>query len=65
MVWVGVKEEEMNPDLIRKRPGWSELKAVKHDRIHVLEESLFCRPSPRLLEGLRKIYTVVKHENSK
>ncbi|REJ07297.1 cobalamin-binding protein [Halobacillus trueperi] len=65
MVWVGVKEEKMNPELIKKRPGWSELKSVKHDRIHVLEESLFCRPSPRLLEGLRKIYEIVKHKDSK
>ncbi|MBX0357235.1 cobalamin-binding protein [Halobacillus sp. Nhm2S1] len=65
MVWVGVKEEKMNPVLIKKRPGWSELRAVKHDHIHVLEESLFCRPSPRLLEGLRKISAVVKHKDSK
>ncbi|MYL18344.1 ABC transporter substrate-binding protein [Halobacillus litoralis] len=59
MVWVGVKEEKMNPDLLRKRPGWGEMKAVRNDRIHVLEESLFCRPSPRLLEGLGKLTTVL------
>ncbi len=62
MVWVGVKEEKMNPDLIRKRPGWDELTAVKQDRIHVLEESLFCRPSPRLLVGLRKIEEIIRNE---
>ncbi|APC47408.1 cobalamin-binding protein [Virgibacillus halodenitrificans] len=55
MVWVGVKEEKMNPALVRKRPGWDKMKAIKLDNIHVLEESLFCRPSPRLLEGLRKL----------
>lgn len=55
MVWVGIKEEKMRPELIRSRPGWSEMKAVKEGNIHVLEESLFCRPSPRLLEGLRKL----------
>ncbi|UOQ95767.1 cobalamin-binding protein [Halobacillus shinanisalinarum] len=60
MVWVGVKEEKMNPDLLKKRPGWLDMKAIKEDRIHVLEESLYCRPSPRLLEGLRKLYTVLK-----
>ncbi|QAS51735.1 cobalamin-binding protein [Halobacillus litoralis] len=62
MVWVGVKEEKMNTDLIRKRPGWDELTAVKQDRIHVLEESLFCRPSPRLLVGLRKIEEIIRNE---
>ncbi|MFD1849976.1 cobalamin-binding protein [Oceanobacillus bengalensis] len=59
MVWVGVKEEKMNPDLVRKRPGWQELKAIKDGNIHVLEESLFCRPSPRLLEGLRKLVDAI------
>lgn len=59
MVWVGVKEEKMNPDLIRNRPGWSALQAVKKNQIHVLEESLFCRPSPRLLEGLQKLIHVL------
>ncbi|MGP4076483.1 cobalamin-binding protein [Halobacillus sp. K22] len=62
MVWVGVKEEKMNPDLIRKRPGWSEMKAVQENRIHVLEESLFCRPSPRLLEGLKKLTSVLSEK---
>ncbi|MYL61097.1 ABC transporter substrate-binding protein, partial [Virgibacillus halodenitrificans] len=59
MVWVGVKEEKMNPALVRKRPGWDKMKAIKLDNIHVLEESLFCRPSPRLLEGLRKLKTAI------
>ncbi|WP_430787881.1 cobalamin-binding protein [Virgibacillus flavescens] len=59
MVWVGVKEEKMRPELIRKRPGWKEMDAVKKGNIHVLEESLYCRPSPRLLEGLRKLEKII------
>ncbi|WP_101844807.1 cobalamin-binding protein [Halobacillus sp. Marseille-P3879] len=59
MVWVGVKEEKMNPELLKKRPGWKELSAIKNNQIHVLEESLYCRPSPRLLEGLRKLKTLL------
>ncbi|WP_079480740.1 cobalamin-binding protein [Halobacillus salinus] len=58
MVWVGVKEEKMNPEHVRKRPGWSDLTAVQQNRIHVLEESLFCRPSPRLLEGLKRLKAI-------
>ena len=65
MVWVGVKEEKMNPDLVRNRSGWSHLNAIKNERIHVLEESLFCRPSPRLLEGLAKIEEVLTLESGK
>ncbi|SEH95712.1 iron complex transport system substrate-binding protein [Halobacillus karajensis] len=62
MVWVGVKEEKMNPDLVKSRQGWSEIHAVKNNQIHVLEESLFCRPSPRLLKGLRKIQKVMEQK---
>jgi len=61
MVWVGVKEEKMRPELVIKRPGWSEMPAIKNKKIHVLEESLFCRPSPRLLDGLRKLVSII-HE---
>lgn len=59
MVWVGVKEEKMNPDLIKKRPGWNEMKAIQNNQIHVLPESLFCRPSPRLLEGLQRLVDTI------
>ncbi|MBM7551138.1 cobalamin-binding protein [Thalassobacillus pellis] len=62
MVWVGVKEEKMNPDLIKKRPGWENMKAVKRNDIHVLEESLYCRPSPRLLEGIEKLASLLHPE---
>ncbi|WP_010529838.1 cobalamin-binding protein [Lentibacillus jeotgali] len=60
MVWVGVKESKMRPELVRRRPGWEEMQAVRENNIHVLEESLFCRPSPRLLEGLRKLKEILK-----
>ncbi|WP_106498130.1 cobalamin-binding protein [Lentibacillus sp. Marseille-P4043] len=59
MVWVGVKEEKMRPELVTKRPGWENMKAIQTGNIHVLEESLYCRPSPRLLEGLRKLAEIV------
>ncbi|MFD2042806.1 cobalamin-binding protein [Ornithinibacillus salinisoli] len=59
MVWVGVKEEKMNPELLKKRPGWNEMTAIQKNNIHILEESLYCRPSPRLLEGLKKLIRVL------
>lgn len=60
MVWVGVKEEKMNVNIIKKREQAYELTAVKNDHIYILEESLFCRPSPRLLDGIRKLATILK-----
>ncbi|WP_223701467.1 ABC transporter substrate-binding protein [Sutcliffiella deserti] len=56
MIWVGVKESKMKPAHVKKRPGWEEnVAAVKENKIFCLEEALFCRPSPRLLHGLKKV----------
>lgn len=55
LVWVGVKAEKMNPELLYKREGWEELNALQNNRIHLLEEEIFCRPSPRLLKGIEKL----------
>ncbi|KGX92558.1 ABC transporter substrate-binding protein [Pontibacillus halophilus JSM 076056 = DSM 19796] len=55
MVWVGVNEKKMKPSLIRKRPGWDNVPAIRDDHIYPLPESLYCRPSPRLFYGLQKL----------
>ncbi|GIN22455.1 MAG TPA: cobalamin-binding protein [Bacillus bacterium] len=55
MVWVGIEKEKVKPELLKKRPGWEKLKAVQNNRVHVLGDSLYCRPSPRLLLGLDKL----------
>jgi iron complex transport system substrate-binding protein len=53
--WVGVKQSRMKRDHVLKRKDASDLQAVQNGHIHLLEESLFCRPSPRLLFGLQKL----------
>jgi iron complex transport system substrate-binding protein len=55
LVWVGVHTEKVQPAVVKKRAGWEQLEAVQNDRIYVLEEALFCRPSPRLFEGILKL----------
>lgn len=42
-----------------KRPGWSELLAIAEGRLHIMEEWLYCRPSPRLLEGALKLVKIL------
>lgn len=49
LAWVGILTSKVKPELVKKRPGWNELKAIDH--IHIMEEELYCRPSPRLIEG--------------
>jgi len=55
LAWVGVRIDKINPAIIKKRPNWGQLEAVKQNRIHILEEDLYCRPSPRLIEGIWKL----------
>ncbi|TDL30389.1 cobalamin-binding protein [Jeotgalibacillus sp. S-D1] len=55
LAWVGVRTEKINPRLLLKRPNWPDLKAIKEDHVHILEEDLYCRPSPRLIEGIWKL----------
>ncbi|TYS13429.1 cobalamin-binding protein [Rossellomorea vietnamensis] len=55
LAWVGVRREKVNPAVVKKRAGWDTLQAVAEDRILVLQEELYCRPSPRLLEGALKL----------
>jgi iron complex transport system substrate-binding protein len=59
IAWVGVRKQKVKKELITGRPGWSELDAVRKDRIFILEEELYCRPSPRLLDGLVKLYDLI------
>lgn len=55
LCWVGVKQSRMKPAHVLKREGAQQLRAVQTEQIHLLEESLYCRPSPRLLSGLQKL----------
>ncbi len=59
LVWVGVRTQQVKPAVLQKRPGWNEMKAMKTQNVHVLEEPYFCRPSPRLLVGLQKIASII------
>lgn len=55
LAWVGVRNEKVKPEILLKRPDWVSLDAVSNNRVHVLEEELYCRPSPRLIEGAIKL----------
>jgi iron complex transport system substrate-binding protein len=59
IIWVGVHKEKVNPRVILKRPGTEQMEAIKNNQLYILEEPLFCRPSPRLLLGLNKIASIL------
>ncbi|MBN3556595.1 cobalamin-binding protein [Fictibacillus nanhaiensis] len=62
MVWVGVKTEKMKISHIQKREGWDHLETNLRTELFKLEESLFCRPSPRLIIGMKRLAALV-HPN--
>jgi iron complex transport system substrate-binding protein len=55
MVWVGSGSTRMKPELLPQRPGWQDMPAIRDNRILLLEESLYCRPSPKLLLGAQRL----------
>ncbi|ARK31904.1 cobalamin-binding protein [Halalkalibacter krulwichiae] len=59
LAWVGVHTKKVKPNILWKRPNWSNLKALQTNQVHVLEEELYCRPSPRLLLGLQKLASLL------
>jgi iron complex transport system substrate-binding protein len=62
LAWVGVRINKVKKEVVLKRPGWKELAAVKSDHLSVMEEELYCRPSPRLLEGALKLAKMIHPE---
>jgi iron complex transport system substrate-binding protein len=64
MSWCGVREENYRADIVRRRPGWAEVPAVKHDRIVPITEAWLGRPGPRLVEGYRALRRLVEEISS-
>lgn len=44
-------------NLLMKREGWGNLRAVKEGHVKVIDDSLLNRPGPRLTEGAQRIYS--------
>ncbi|WP_282034674.1 cobalamin-binding protein [Metabacillus indicus] len=59
LAWVGVKQSRMKISHVLKRQHAESVAAVRENRIHLLEEQLYCRPSPRLLQGLAKLADIL------
>lgn len=60
MSWCGVKEEKYRADVVARRPGWGDVPAVKHGRIHPVTEAFLGRPGPRLVEGYRALAAICR-----
>lgn len=58
-VWTGVPQHKVPLQKILQRKGWDTLPALSQGRLYILSEGLFCRPSPRLIDGLEQLITLL------
>lgn len=57
--WCGVREENYRAEVVTRRPGWSEVPAVRDGRIVPITEAWLGRPGPRLVHGYRALAELV------
>jgi iron complex transport system substrate-binding protein len=50
------------PESVAARPGWSEIAAVKSDRVLPFDDNLVSRPGPRLVDGLEALAKAIHPE---
>jgi iron complex transport system substrate-binding protein len=55
--WCG---KRVDPDAIRRRPGWDGTAAVRTGRVHVLPPADILAPGPSLVRGLRGLHEIVQ-----
>ena len=60
MSWCGVKQENYRAGIVRRRPGWENLPAVREDRIVPITEAFLGRPGPRLVEGYKALRALIE-----
>lgn len=44
---------------IKKRPGWSSLKAVRNNKVFIIDPNTTSRPGPRLMEAVNDLYRIL------
>lgn len=57
--WCGVSTR-VSKEKITEREGWKDLKAVKNNKVFVIDDSLLNRPGPRLIEGAKLLSELMK-----
>jgi iron complex transport system substrate-binding protein len=53
IVWTGVPIHRVKKEMITTRKEWQGKEFARDSQVHILEEGWYCRPSPRLLTGIK------------
>src|SRR6266481_5010602 len=55
--WCG---KPVDPEQIRRRPGWTDIAAVKTGQIHEIDGADILSPGPSLVNGVRRIHEIIQ-----
>ncbi|PTX59148.1 iron complex transport system substrate-binding protein [Melghirimyces profundicolus] len=54
-VWTGVPMKKVRKDKMMNRPEWKDLPCIRENRVYILDEGWYCRPSQRILTGIEHL----------
>ncbi|MEM3154421.1 MAG: cobalamin-binding protein [Candidatus Woesearchaeota archaeon] len=57
--WCGVSTR-VPKEKITERVGWRDLRAVKNNKVFVIDDTLLNRPGPRLIEGAKLLASLIR-----
>ncbi|MBA4542067.1 cobalamin-binding protein [Thermoactinomyces daqus] len=63
VVWTGIPIRRVKKNLICSRPGWQGHPLANEKNIYILEEGWYCRPSPRILTGIKHLAHILYPEH--
>ncbi|WP_051321784.1 ABC transporter substrate-binding protein [Alicyclobacillus contaminans] len=58
-VWTGIPQHKVPVHKLLHRSGWDTIPAFRTGQVLILSEGLYCRPSPRLVDGLEQLTSIL------
>lgn len=55
-------DPELTVEVIKERPGYADIDAIKNNNVHLVDANLTSRPGPRIVEGLEIIAKTIHPE---
>jgi iron complex transport system substrate-binding protein len=53
---------EVTAEMVKARPGWEDITALKNDAVYNIDADIIARPGPRMIDGLEALTKVIHPE---
>lgn len=53
---------EVTAEMVKARPGWENITAIKNDAVHNIDSNIITRPGPRMIDGLEVLTRIIHPE---